>query len=620
MGLFNFFNKKEEKQEIDLPIVKVTDNVNEVLLQISAQTNLALSMLDFKILSVRTFVKVGEDEEFIEITDVDKDILKKEEFLRDEKNEIKQTYEIEINTYQESEIELVGEIKNNKNLTYSEYILSPESLIFYKEGLEKLLLDELNKKKLKNSFLIGLLDEVMKEDIEKIVSKIKLFSSLDKKEKITLCNGVDSIETIQGKVIYHYEKNKRDLIYPVKKDEVIIEIIKPKLGKNGRNCKGEIIKIKSLKKFSYPEFKFSSNEIIKEEDDEKIVFIAKKNGYLYKENEFLSIKDELEVKQINLKTGNVRDAKDANVKLEVKEKNALKEAIADNMIVETAYLKVRGNVGNKAKINTKEVLIEGQTHKNSIINSDKAYINIHKGKLISKEAEIDRLEGGFIKGRKVKVNQAIGGRVVAEEVEVNILGSHVKITALKEIKIKRLIGEENILKIAPAEVLGSEEEINKIEKEIDEIKRNIRTKTKEYKKRVKLIKENTPSIKSLYDKYQQNKLKGIKTSATILKKLKEFKIYKKKTSSLKEEIETLKKELKGLKELLENLQNIIFIAKIVNYSEWKEFNKIEFDLIEPPIRLRYDTRGDEGICGFKLKDYGDEFKIVKIKVDNDSST
>jgi hypothetical protein len=58
----------------------------------------------------------------------------------------------------------------------------------------------------------------------------------------------------------------------------------------------------------------------------------------------------------------------------------------------------------------------------------------------------------------------------------------------------------------------------------------------------------------------------------------------------------------------------------VNYSEWKEFNKIEFDLIEPPIRLRYDTRGDEGICGFKLKDYGDEFKIVKIKVDNDSST
>ena len=146
---------------------------------------------------------------------------------------------------------------------------------------------------------------------------------------------------------------------------------------------GEIIKISPLKEFSYPEFKFSSNEIIKEESDEKIVFIAKKNGYLYKEGEILSIKDELEVKQINLKTGNVRDAKDADVKLEVKEKNALKEAIADNMIVETTYLKVRGNVGNKAKINTKEVLIEGQTHKNSTINSDKAYINIHKGKLIS---------------------------------------------------------------------------------------------------------------------------------------------------------------------------------------------------------------------------------------------
>ena len=146
----------------------------------------------------------------------------------------------------------------------------------------------------------------------------------------------------------------------------------------------------------------------------------------------------MEIKQINIKTGNVRGAKDANVKLEVKENNALKEAIADNMIVETTELIVRGNVGKSAKIVAKKLQINGQTHQKAKIYANNAFINVHKGYIEGKEITINRLEGGIVKGKKVKIKQAIGGKVIAYEVEFDIMGSHVEVYALKEIKIKKI--------------------------------------------------------------------------------------------------------------------------------------------------------------------------------------
>ena len=131
--------------------------------------------------------------------------------------------------------------------------------------------------------------------------------------------------------------------------------------------------------------------------------IEVKDGYIYKDGEFYTIKDEMEIKQINIKTGNVRGAKDSNVKLEVKESDALKVAISDNMTVETTVLIVRGNVGKAAKINAQDLKVHGQTHQKATIYADKAFINVHKGYIEGKEIEINRLEGGAVKGKKVKI-------------------------------------------------------------------------------------------------------------------------------------------------------------------------------------------------------------------------
>jgi len=625
MGLFDFLKKEEKTQKKEtLPLIVRTENVNEALLKISTSNNIPLSSLDFEILDFTTYIKIGNSE-FVELDEENIEMIKKEEFLINEENEIKQVYEIEIKKVSfNDDFELIGEVKVNKFLTHAVYVLKPESFIIYKPDLEKKIKNELNKKKIKNSLLIELFDEKMNQDIEKVVAKIRVLGELEEEEKIELCKGIDPIENIKGKVIYHYlkkkEKIKNELLFPVKKDDVLIEIIKPQQGRNGRDCRGKIIKIQKVDEFNIPNINFNPAEIKKEEEDEKIVYIALKDGYIYKEGDSYTIKDEMEVKQINLKTGNVSGAKESHVKLDVKESDALKEAIADNMTVETTVLNVRGNVGNSAKINVKDLRIEGQTHKKAKMYANKAFVNVHKGYLEGKEIEINRLEGGTVKGKKVKINQAIGGKVIAEEVEFEIMGSHVEAYALKEIKIKNLKGSENKLIISPLEVLGLNADADKLEKEIEEINRNIQIKTKEYNKRKEILIKNKPSIEKFMQTYKENKKKGIKTSSVILKKIKDFNEFKDKTLELKNEIFLLKKDLQELHETLQNFQTAIFNAKIISLSPWTAYNRIEFDMVEPPIKLTYDTKGNEGVCGFKLKDYGDAFKIVKIKVKDDSGT
>lgn len=624
MGLFDFLKKEETKKEIQLPFVVRTENVNESLMNVSKTNKIALSSLDFEILDFKTYIKIGNSGDFVEVDDKNKHFLQMRDFLINENNHIKQVYEIEIKKAKfDKNFELIGKMDVNKFLTRAKFIISPESTLVYKRNLEKRLKEELNKKKLRNSFLIELFDEKMNYDIEKVVAKLRVLGKLENEEEIELCHGIDPVENVEGKVLYHYLTKKENLenhlIFPVKKGDLLIEVIKAIQGKNGRDCRGKIIKIPKVRKFEIPDIHINPNEIKKEEDERKIKYIALKDGYIYKEGDSYSIKDKMEIRQINLKTGNVSGAKDSNIKLEVKESDALKEAIADNMVVETTVLIVRGNVGNSAKINAKELKIQGQTHQKAKIYADKAYINVHKGYAEGKEIEVNRLENGIVKGRKVKIKQAIGGKIIAHQVEVELMGSHLEIYALNEIVIKKLKGSENKLIISPAKVLDIGDDVDKIEKKIQEVERNIEIKISEYNKRKQILLKNKPTIERMVAQYKENKKKGIKTSPTTLKKIKEYNDFKDKTLELKNEIVMLKQELQELNETLQNFQTAIFNAKIVSYSPWTAYNRIEFDILEPPVKLTYDTKGDEGVCGFKIKDYGNEYKIVKIKVKKDDS-
>ena len=614
MALFNF-KKKVEKKEFQ-PRIVLTENVNEELIKTAKEYDLPISSLDFRLLSYKTYIKF-EDTEFLE---ADKESLEKfmvKENLLNENSQIKQVYEIEIIKFRPSNnFELLGKMKVNSNYTKAEFIVSKNSVFKINNIYEKVK-EELNKKKIRNSLLINFFD-TMDKDIKNLQSVILIDEKLNNDFKIHLCEGIEPIETINGKVIYHFKKHKskeKKLIYPVKKDEVLIEIILPQEGQNGRNCKGEIIKVKKIKEFIIPSIEFDEKTIKKEVDDKKVLFIAKKDGYIIKEDGEYIIKDEMEVKQINLKTGNVENADKSDVKLRVKESNVLKEAIADNMKVETTELYVKGNVGNKAKIKAKKLEINGQTHKNSKILAEEAFINVHKGEIKGKKIKINSLEGGVVRGDEVEINLALGGVVFAKKIKINKLLSHNKFFASEIIKICEVKGEENLLAISPKEVL-KEIDVNAMEKRITQIDQYINIKRKEYEKLKKIYTENKNAIEEYKKLYLKNKKEGKKTSPLVVKKLREFKELVNKLDDFKREILILKKEKEHIKKEIEYLQNGIYKAKIISYSNWKPFNRIMFELIEPPVKFVYDTKPSDTKCGFKLKSE-DELRIIKIKVKND---
>jgi len=622
MGLFDVFKKKEKKVDnVFSPQVVKTSNVSHSLQEISKKYNIGISSLDFDILEVDTYVKLSKDNDFVLIDEQTIELIEQKNLLLDEHVEIKQSYEIKVKKFRfEDNFELVGKMVVDKELTHAKYLVSPSSLLVYDELLELKLFDELKKKKLRSGMLIDfpLFEPNFHDDVKKLIAKIRIIGSIEEDFEIELCKALPPLKPIKLKVIEHYKNHKKkddrvkDFIYPIKKDMTIIEIVKPKPGRDGRSCRGKFIKVSSLQDAEIPTYSIDE-AVIKKEDEDRVLYIANKNGYVYLEGgNSIVIKDELEVNQISLKTGNITGAEDSDVKLEVKESGALKEAIKDGMIVETTELVVKGNVGNNARIKAKKLEIDGQTHKESKIIAQTAQINAHKGYLKANNAVINRLEGGVVEAKSVHIKQAISGKVIAREIKIELLGSHVTLISSDLIEINKLKGSENKFIIDEAVVEHKEEYIESLE----EKKEKLNIKIRQYKEKIKdnktIILRNQKTIEQIKEKIKENKQNNIPVNPTFIQKVKKFNDFVKKTKELEVELKNLIAKRDKILEELEKIQNGVFLAKIISHNGFNEFNRIEFHLTEPPIKLTYDTKDVDKVKNiFVLKDFGDmEYKIV----------
>ena len=622
MGLFNVFKSKDKKQPTNefKPHIIKTDNVAHSLNEVSKKYDILVSTLDFDILSVDTYVKLTKDSDFVLADNETMELIKDRDLLLDEDLKIKQSYEIRVKKFRfVNDFELIGKMKVDKDITHSTYIVSPASLLIYNHLLEMRLIDELKKKKLKSGMLIdtGLFDGNFYDDIQNLVAKIRVLGSIENEIEIELCQAKTPKKPIKLQILEHYKKhqttNKRikDFIYPIKQDELIIEIIKPKKGENGRSCRGKLIKVEKFREVEIPTY-YINDDITKKEDNISIKYISNRNGYVYIKENVITIKDELEVNQISLKTGNITGAEDSDIKLEVKEAGVLKEAIKDGMIVETTELLVKGNVGNGAKIKAKKLEIDGQTHKGSKILAQNAEINSHKGYLKANTALINRLEGGIVEANQVHITQAISGKVIAKEIKIDILGSHLTLIASELIEIENLKGTENRFIIDEAVVAHKEEYIKSIEEKVNKIDIKIRQYLDKFKSNKRVIFKNQKTIELIKEKIEELKEKNEVVNPVFIQKIKKFNDFVKKTKKIEEEIKNLQYKKENLKNELDKIQNGAFSAKIVSHSGFNEFNRIEFHLTEPPIKIVYDTTDRDKMKNiFMLKDYGEmDYKII----------
>jgi hypothetical protein len=609
------------------PVVLRTDNVAKEIIRIAQSNKVPVATLDFSLLSVQTFTRMSESEEWQEL---DADALSSfgdSNVLLNETFQMKQTYEIEVFTKVDI-CKLDGldlSIGANSRKTKVYLTIKEGSHVDYFEEFGMQFTTLVNKKKLRANLLIEVFDEPMKEAIKTLRSRLEINDSLDfeKKEIFQIAQGFEPLDTVHDALILHYEAkrpeeddakrvdySKRGYLLSTVVDELLIEYIKPKQGKPGRDCRGQYIKPEEPKIQHEPTFSVSEKIEVVDTDD-AILYKAKSNGYVTFENATYDIRTEVDVPEISFKTtGSIETDLNADVSINVKENDVLKDAVGMGMEVEVNEIHVEGNVGPKAIIRAMKAYIEGQTHQSSHIEAETLNINIHKGVAKGGEIDITRLEHGRVEGDVVRIKQAIGGVIKAREIYIETLGSHVKAYAAERIEINKLQGGENTLMIDPLVIQEQLQNVEESEKMIVETERLYRALKEEVAKYELMVRKNEPAYLEIKKKLVHYKKSAIKMPEAFVKKFKEFQEQHEHLESLRSELYQKREKIELLRARHNASQNDIFEARIINNDHWRNHNELVFKLVEPPIQVSFvPEHGDEHKI-YGLKEYDDEYFIV----------
>lgn len=628
MGLLS---KEDEKEAITTqirPIIVRTSNVAKELLQAAANFKVSVHALDFNLLTVQTFSRTivnGPSDDWVELSsDEARDL--KEDLLLNPKFELKQIYEIEIFLITKPSLLDTIDISIGGNTTLCKIYLTIKagSVAVYYDQFQQDFLQLVNKKKLRANMMINLFDSMMLSNLEALLAKIRVLGEyrFEEQERYLIAQGHEPVETINDKLILHFESkrkaqeengridySKRGFVISVVKDELLIEYIKARKGESGRNCRGEFIVPKEpIIKF---EPTFGTGEKIAVIDTQNTIeYRASAGGYVTFEGGIYDIKTEVDVKEISFKTtGSIDTQLDADVSINVTEKDSMKDAIGMGMEVTVNAINIDGNIGSNAKVTAKKATVEGQVHQSAIISADELSINILKGTAYGKTVNITRLEHGTVEADSVFIRQATGGKIRAREITIELLGSHVKMTASHKIEIKALQGGENQFIIDPL-LNESIDNLSEQTAKMEQAKKAIKAIQKELAAYEQTWRENAPAMEELKHKLLHYKQNGIKMPSAFVEKYQQHQQFKGKMDELHNELKTKEDQYAWLSEKHTALQSGIFDARIINHDRWKNHNEIIFKLIDPPIEVMYvpSHNADETILGLHEDEDG-EFTI-----------
>ncbi len=613
MALFSSAKKNTSIVKKVRPTVVKTENVAKEIASIAKEYDVKQESLDFNILDVRTFTRFMQNGRDGEWEEVDNERLNEidEATLLDPNFQIKQVYEVEIFSRLRSKNPLDEfKIAIGANATKCKIYMQIKegSILRYFSALKEELKIYINKHKVRAGILIYIFDEVEEDVISKLSAKAQVNETLlfEKPETLLIAKSIEPTPTEQGTLILRYEEHKeeesdervdysdRGFIQSVHKDELLIEYIKPRPGKPGRDCRGRYIAPKKPAENSDIDFEIDEETIYIVEDEVSIKFFAKENGYIAFEDNMYTIKSEADVNQVSFKTtGSITVGTDSDVNLVVTEKDAVKDAIDTGMKVEVTELEVEGNVGSDAKVKAIRATVGGQTHKSSVIEADEAEINIHKGTLKGKNVRITRLEHGIVEAENVHITQAIGGKIYAENVTIELCGSYVRVRASHKIEIKKLRGSENIFTIDPLQQKKTKEGYEKNKEEIKRLEEELRKSKKAVEEYMKVVQKNHKVFNEIKKRLLHYKKNGIKLPEAYVKQYKVYQAQIDKLKAFKEEQQRLEEKLNLLANQTDTLQYNILDSRIINHDTWNGYNELRAKLLDPPMELVYKPQEHE---------------------------
>jgi hypothetical protein len=606
MGLFGSSKETEPVSKSIRPTVIKTQNVAKELMDIAKSNKVNVNSLDFDILEVQTYIRVNKptvEGDWEEIDEGELQHLDDATSILNPNFQIKQVYEIEIYTKTDESLFKNFKAAVGANATKCKVYLSIKagSKVSNSPSFEKELLQYINKSKIRAGILIGIFDEMISELISKVSALAKVDGDInyEKDTILLIADGHEPTPTINDSLILHFNKDnesnendkvdysKRGFIHSVLENDFLIEYIKPKKGKPGRNCRGEFMEPPEPEVNEQPTFSVDDTILVVNNND-NIEYRAKKNGYIALEGATYQIKSEMDVGEISFKTtGSISSGLDSDVILSVSESDSQKDAIGNGMEVEVSEIDVKGNIGPNAKVHARRATVDGQTHKSSEVKADDLTINVHKGLALGDNIKITRLEHGIVKGKKVEVGQALGGDIRAKDIMIGVCASYVKATASRLIEIQKLQGTENIFTIDPLLQKEKQEGLGENQSHISELKTITGEIKKEIEKYKKLVHDSTASFNDIKKKLMYYKKNGIKMPTSFVNKYKQY-------HKAQEHLETIINEYKVKNDKLlllttqtSSFQDNIFDARIINRDKWHGHNELIFKLVDPPIELSF---------------------------------
>lgn len=615
MALFGSSKSTTPSNQKIRPTVVRTQNVAKELLSIAKSFDVKPESVDFNLLDVETFTRMNDgtketDWELIAPNELYE--LDDESALLNPHFQIKQMYEIEMFSRHIADDPFRDfSIAVGANATKCKVYLSIKagSKVSYFPNFERELLMLVNRKKIRAGILINIFDEMMSDALSKIAANVRVNEHVvyEQNETILIAESYEPTPTIDDALVLHYDKHEeidenervdysqRGFIKAVRKDELLFEYIKAQEGKAGRNCRGEYMMPKEPTVTHMPTFGVDSTiKVI--EDETHIEYRAIENGYVAFENKRYLIKTDIDIKEISFKTtGSIATSLESDVTINVKEKDALKDAVGTGMEVEVSEIDVEGNVGSHARIRALKAKVQGQTHKTSTIRADSLDINIHKGNAYGKHITITRLEHGVVDGDIVEISQALGGEIRAKEVLIELCGSYVKATSSKIIEIKKMHGSENIFTIDPLLKKDARQSFGDNEEQLKVLENELKELQKELEKYTKLVNENMAAYNDVKKRLVHYKKNGVKMPESFVKQYKQFKALQERLDEIKLTADQKKERHKSLASKTATFQENIFNARVINRDRWVGHNEIIFKLIEPPIEVKYSP--PEGSSG-----------------------
>jgi len=624
------FSKEGGEQPSDTqlkPIIVRTSNVAKELLQTAANAQCLVQTLDFNLLETQTFSRkdAKEHEGWNEMSDDEvRDIA--EELFLDPGFELKQVHEIEIfQSVEKGPLDSIDmTIGGNPTLCKVYLTIKPGSVARYYDGFRQDFLQAVRKKMLRAHLMINVFDSMMAENLKELIARIRVQGTytFEKPERYLIAQAYEPVPTVNDALVLHYEakrKNqdehgridyaKRGYVISAVADELLIEYVKPKIGENGRNCRGEFLTPPEPTVKNEPTFTVGEHIAVVDTPN-SIEYRAKTGGYVTFEGGMYDIKTEVEVTEISFKTtGSINTELDADVSISVKEKDSLKDAIGQGMEVTVNVIHIDGSVGANAKVTANKADVEGQVHQSALIRAEELNINIHKGTAYGKTVHITRLEHGTVEADEVFITQAIGGKIKAKEITIEMLGSHVKMTASRKIEVKKLVGGENQFVIDPL-INESVENLSERYEKMEQAKRTIQEVKKELAEYEQIWQENAASMEDLKRKLAHYRSNGVKLPTAFVQKYQQFVHLKEKIDALREELKTKEDQYDWLAQKHIALQSEIFDARIINHDGWHNHNEIIFKLINPQMNVNYvpHDEDDENILGL-YQDADGEFSI-----------